>query len=157
MPRFTLPSNVTFEGGLAGFTIQGPFNAATVVKVGSLVPAGRNRQLPALPPPLLYSRSCVHRHPCPSPQSDVPACKSLITLIDSVLLPFDPAATPAPDYLAVASLVGARGCGVQPNALITGTELKAGDANRHVSRAGWQLAWGKPSWAQPCAAKPCQQ
>lgn len=53
VPRFTLPSNVTFEGGLAGFTIQGPFNAATVVKVGSLVPAGGNRQHPALHPPLL--------------------------------------------------------------------------------------------------------
>lgn len=70
-----------------------------------------------------------------------------------MLLPFDPAAAPAPDYLAVASLVGARGCGVQPNALITGTELKAGDANRHVSWAGWQLAWGSPSWG---AALRCQ-
>ncbi len=76
-------------------------------------------------------------------QSDVTACKSLITLIDSVLLPFDPTAAPAPDYLAVSSLVGARGCGVQPNALITGTELQAGDANRHVSFVGWQLGWSE--------------
>ncbi|KAI7844504.1 hypothetical protein COHA_001863 [Chlorella ohadii] len=100
VPRFTLPSNVTWEGGLAGFKIQGPYNAATVVK------------------------------------SDVTACKSLITLIDSVLLPFDPTAAPAPDYLAVSRLVGARGCGVQPNALITGTELQAGDANRHGTIGG---------------------
>ena len=35
MPRFTLPANVTWEGGLAGFQIRGPFNAATVVKVGA--------------------------------------------------------------------------------------------------------------------------
>lgn len=39
VPKFTLPSNVTWEGGLAGFTIQGPFNAATVVKVGCILDA----------------------------------------------------------------------------------------------------------------------
>lgn len=37
VPKFMLPSGVTWEGGLAGFTIQGPFNAATVVKVGCML------------------------------------------------------------------------------------------------------------------------
>lgn len=43
MPRFTLPSNVTWEGGLAGFKIQGPYNAATVVKVRCTQQSGVGR------------------------------------------------------------------------------------------------------------------
>lgn len=66
----------------------------------------------------------------------MPACKSLVTLIDSVLLPFDPTAPPANDFLAPAALVRAAGCGVQPNALIAGQELVAGDANRQVGKGG---------------------
>lgn len=69
-------------------------------------------------------------------QADVPACKSVISLIDAVLLPFDPAAPPANDAYAAAAMLGARGCGVAPNALIAGQEIKAGQANRQVGAAG---------------------
>lgn len=68
----------------------------------------------------------------------MPACKSLINVIDAVLLPFDPAAPPANDAFAAAALLGARGCGVAPNALINGQEVKAGQANRQVG--GWLRA-----------------
>lgn len=96
--------------------------------------------MPTAPPP-----------PSLPSQSDVPACKSLLTVIDAVLLPFDSASPPPADALSTAALVGARGCGVQPNAVIAGQELKAGEQNRVVSgrqgggegaERGLQLAGG---------------
>ena len=118
--------------------MQGPFNSATVTKVGTADSSSRTAlHAGAAPahaapdsPPRALSR------PPPRLQSDVPACKSLITLIDAVLLPFNPASPPPADYLAPAAELGAQGCAVAPNALITGQEAKAGDANRQVGRAG---------------------
>ncbi|PSC73937.1 Beta-Ig-H3 fasciclin [Micractinium conductrix] len=92
--RFPLPPTATWRGGLTGFQIKGPFNAANVVK------------------------------------SDVPACKALVTVIDSVLLPWNPAGAPPAD---AAALVSAMGCAVNPNAIIAGQEIKAGDANRQAT------------------------
>ncbi|KAL4426862.1 hypothetical protein ABPG77_006648 [Micractinium sp. CCAP 211/92] len=91
--RFALPADVTWRGGLTGFTISGPFNAATVVK------------------------------------SDVQACKAFVTLIDTVLLPFDPA---GPEPTDAAALLGVQGCAVLPNSLIAGQEIKPGESNRQV-------------------------
>lgn len=89
------PAGVTWQGGLTGFTLTGPHNAATVVK------------------------------------SDVPACKSYVTVIDTVLLPFDPAAVnPSNDFATAAGVaVGATGCALAPNALIRGAEVKSGTSN----------------------------
>ena len=81
----------------------------------------------------------------------MPACKALVTVIDSVLLPWNPAGAPPAD---AAALVSAMGCAVNPNAIIAGQEIKAGDANRQVggeeaapargAEVGlrWGLRWG---------------
>jgi uncharacterized surface protein with fasciclin (FAS1) repeats len=62
--------------------------------------------------------------------SDIPACKSYITMIDTVLLPFDPSASlPANDFLAAADILGVTGCAVQQNALIQGSEITSGSIN----------------------------
>jgi hypothetical protein len=102
-------------------------------------------------------------HTSPHVQSDVPACKAYINLIDTVLLPFDPSTPPPTDYTAAAAVVGAQGCVVQANALINGTEVKAGDANR---QAGSQRAiftascWGfEPTtkqWETVCRTRSSQ-
>ncbi len=62
------------------------------------------------------------------------ACKSYINLIDSVLLPFDPAtvATLPASAAGAAAVLGAGGCAVQPNSMVAGQEIKAGAANRQV-------------------------
>ena len=93
--KFTLPQDASWRGGLTGFSINGPYNSAKVVK------------------------------------SDVPTCKAYITVIDNVLLPFDPvtASRLSNDVLAPATILGAQGCGVQPNALITGSVVKSGESN----------------------------
>lgn len=62
-------------------------------------------------------------------QSDVQACKAFVTLIDTVLLPFDPAG-PAPTDAA--ALLGVQGCAVLSNSLIAGQEIKPGESNRQV-------------------------
>lgn len=73
-------------------------------------------------------------------QSDVMACKSPLTVIDAVLLPFDPAALPSEDWLQPAKAVGVEGCFVAPNGLITGDVLRDGRAN---PQAGWLAGWGQ--------------
>lgn len=75
----------------------------------------------------------------------MPSCKGYITLVDSLLLPFDPATPPQNDFAAAAAMLGAQGCAVQPNSQIVGQEIKAGDANRQVGPclvAG--LCWTEP-------------
>lgn len=91
--KFDLPSGTTWRGGLSGFTINGPYNSANVIK------------------------------------SDVPACKAYITVIDSVLLPFDPNTPPSNDASAAAAAVGMKGCSLQSNALIRGSDVKSGESN----------------------------
>ena len=92
--KFAMPSNTTWRGGLQGFAISGPYNAANVIK------------------------------------SDVPACKGYVTMIDTVLLPFDPTtARPSNDFTATAQVLGADGCAVQQNSLIMGSEVKSGESN----------------------------
>jgi len=62
--------------------------------------------------------------------SDIVACKSYITMIDTVLLPFDPSASlPANDFLAAARILGVDGCAVQQNSLIQGSEVTSGSGN----------------------------
>lgn len=63
-------------------------------------------------------------------KSDVPTCKAYVTIIDTVLVPFDPVVTrPVNDFTAAAQVMGAAGCAVQPNSLIIGSEIKAGESN----------------------------
>jgi hypothetical protein len=62
-------------------------------------------------------------------KSDIPSCKGYITLIDTVLLPFDPAQAPANDALAAAAVVGAAGCAVQANSVVRGAAIRDGAAN----------------------------
>ncbi|KAL4859409.1 hypothetical protein ACK3TF_000516 [Chlorella vulgaris] len=92
--KFSLPAGTTYEGGVAGFAIQGPYNSAN---------------------------------------SDVPSCKGYITLVDAVLLPFDPAVPLPTDFTAAGAMLGAAGCAVQPNALIRGTQVLAGESNRQAT------------------------
>lgn len=72
-------------------------------------------------------------------RSDVQSCKSYITVIDSVLLPFNPTTLPPEDWLKPSAAVGVKGCFVQANGMVTGTTLKAGDANSQVGD-GW-VGW----------------
>lgn len=81
------------------------------------------------------------------------SCKSYLTLIDTVLLPFDPAAlaaspSPAPPGAAAtppgvgAALGVPAQCSVQANALINGTTtVKAGDSNRQVRMCAIWSRW----------------
>jgi uncharacterized surface protein with fasciclin (FAS1) repeats len=62
-------------------------------------------------------------------KSDIPSCKAYITMVDTVLLPFDPASLPANDAFAAADILGVAGCAVQQNALIQGSEVKSGSSN----------------------------
>ncbi|GAB4817690.1 hypothetical protein N2152v2_004736 [Parachlorella kessleri] len=103
--RFPLPASVTWQGGITGFSIDGPLNSASVV------------------------------------QSDILACKSVLTVIDSVLLPFDPNTLPTEDWLAPSAALGAPGCFVQPNGMITGATIKAGDSN--IQKGGCRMPDGK--------------
>lgn len=119
------PAGVTWRGGLTGFTLTGPHNAATVV------------------------------------QSDVPSCKAYVTLIDTVLLPFDPAAVaPSNDFGAAAgAAVGAPGCALAPNSLIRGSEVKPGEANIQASIgeccASCQATAGCNAWVYCSQAGGC--
>ena len=61
------------------------------------------------------------------------ACKSVLMVVDSVLLPFDPAAAPAANANAVGAVVGSGGCSVQANGAIAGSELRGGADNRQPS------------------------
>lgn len=93
--KFPMPSNTTFNGGLTGFQIYGPYNNATVLT------------------------------------SDVASCKSYITVIDTVLMPFNPSnLTSTGNGGLVGAAVGAPACAIQGNTAINGTVLKDGASNR---------------------------
>jgi hypothetical protein len=128
---FPLPADSTWRGGLAGFNIIGPINSAQVLQVrrGCIceLPAGASAA--ACPSSGHSIKSSLLRV-----QSDIPSCKSYINIIDSVLLPFDPALVAGREAdLMLGSLLGAGGCGIQGNAIILGNVLLHGTANLQVS------------------------
>lgn len=51
------------------------------------------------------------------------ACKTYINIIDTVLLPFDPASPPPNNDQGVATLVGADSCTVTANSMIRGSDI----------------------------------
>jgi hypothetical protein len=83
----------------------------------------------------------------------VEACKATITLVDSVLLPFDPAAPPAANELAASGVVGGGACTVSPNSIIKGNVVKAGDANPQASRSAAQRSAAATGAAQRRAVR----
>lgn len=98
---FVVPADTTWRGGLAGFKINGPVNAATVV------------------------------------QSDILGCKAYFNVIDTVLLPFNPAtlggaaaaASGGGDTVVAGALVGAPLCNIQANSLPSGDMVVSGVKN----------------------------
>lgn len=97
--------------------------------------------------PFLYScnpPALIHSLPLALLQSDIPSCKSYLTVIDSVLLPFNPSTLPPEDWLLPSGALGVEGCFVQPNGLITGSTIKAGASNLQVGGGNLgrpRLAW----------------
>ena len=87
--QFDLPSDVTWKGGLTGFTLSGPVNEAKVLR------------------------------------SDITGCKSFVTEIDAVLLPFDPSTLSGSAALASGEAVGADQCAVTPNSIIIGDDISS--------------------------------
>ncbi len=78
--------------------------------------------------------------------SDVMACKAYLTVIDTVLLPFDPAspalagaATNGAAALATALGTPPGQCALQANARFNGTVLQQGAGNRQHTGGWW---WG---------------
>lgn len=72
--------------------------------------------------------------------SDVGACKAYVTMVDAVLLPFDPATLPAATQgaspVALGAALGAPQCGLQANARINTTDvIRDGTANRQHTGA----------------------
>jgi hypothetical protein len=61
------------------------------------------------------------------------ACKVIVTLIDAVLLPFDPVLLELDGTPPVSSVVGATGASVRANSLITGQEVVPGANNLQSS------------------------
>jgi len=102
---FVVPADISWRGGLTGFKINGPVNAATVL------------------------------------QSDILGCKAYFNVIDTVLLPFDPAtlrgaaAASGGDTAVAGALVGAPQCNVQANSLPSGDIVVPG-ANNIVENIG---------------------
>jgi len=151
-----MPTDGAFEEALAkyGATLQNPSVLAQIIKFHVLPPEPKRNALWTSPflslGPTLYTMSdgpavlSSAKFDLPSDaswrggltgfdikgpynsasvvKSDVPACKSYITVVDSVLLPFDPAAPPA-------DAIGLKGCSVQANGLIRGSDVKSGDSN----------------------------
>lgn len=69
-------------------------------------------------------------------ESDIRACKTFITIIDEVLLPFDPTGIDASnDSGALGAALGAGTCSVVPNAQINATTLVQGGSNPQASPA----------------------
>lgn len=122
---------------MAGFAIQGPYNSANVIKAsGAEAHLGplRDTQPAHLPDAPANAALCTDLNRVPFPlQSDVPSCKGYIALVDAVLLPFDPAVPLPTDFTAAGAMLGAAGCAVQPNALIRGTQVLAGESNRQAT------------------------
>lgn len=96
--KFPMPAGTTSYGGLNGFTIQGPINAAKVVA------------------------------------SDIASCKSYITVIDTVLLPFQLGEIGQVDSstntMTLGAALGAPACTIQGNSGSNGSVLKDGTINR---------------------------
>ena len=67
--------------------------------------------------------------------SDLMSCKAYLTMVDTVLLPFDLGAQPAGASLGAA--LGAPQCTVQANAALNGTTLVNGASNRQRSGKRW--------------------
>ncbi|KAL6766775.1 hypothetical protein ACKKBG_A37315 [Auxenochlorella protothecoides x Auxenochlorella symbiontica] len=66
-------------------------------------------------------------------QSDLRACKTVVTTLDSLLWPFDPATRLSATADALSTLLGASGYALAPNAQINGTQVAAGDGNTQAS------------------------
>jgi len=68
------------------------------------------------------------------------ACKAYLTVVDTVLMPFDPATLPSPTA-PLGEALGAGQCVVQANAMLNATTLVDGASNRQHS-GGCMLSSG---------------
>ena len=178
-----LPAGTTADGGLTGLTLTGPVNQAKIVgpsDIGSCKGVGgggrrwggrqgtrtmrwwvmccRWDQLPHPGP--------SPPHPCPTPHPFTPTPTPLhrtaphrmpagyLTMIDTVLLPFDPATLPAGGNGGVAAAVGApAGCNLQANAgLSNGSSVVLGGATNR-QRTGAVGRWQGVVWMK-CLSPP---